>query len=306
MEKGISSSEKHQNLHQITPFSEPKNLEFQKLHLKETKLLATWLFQKPTNTRIAYESDIKKFFGFFRGKTLRDISSTHLVVFLKNHPELKDSSKARIRSSISSLYKFLIKERYIDTNPALGVDQIKVPDQTAFKILDQEAIERMIEVTEKKRDRFFIRLVFRLGLRASEACSIKLSHFKKQGTEHYVIVSGKGNKTRTLWVAQEDFEEAMSFEVEGETLEIPLFRAKNTLKPINRVSAWKIIKKAAQNAKIHGNVSPHWLRHSHATIALEKGADLRVIQNTLGHDSVTTTIKYTKVRPGNSSSKFVF
>ena len=120
-----------------------------------------------------------------------------------------------------------------------------------------------------------------------------------------INISGKGNKTRTLWVSPEDHEMAMSFKVKGESLDIPLFRARGTMRPINRITAWRIIKNAAKKAKISGDVSPHWLRHSHATTALENGADLRVIQSTLGHDSVGTTIKYTKVRPGNSSSKYL-
>jgi site-specific recombinase XerD len=97
----------------------------------------------------------------------------------------------------------------------------------------------------------------------------------------------------------------LSFKTESDGEKSFIFCGKKGNKPISRIAAWKIIKRAARRAKINAGVSPHWLCHSHATIVLESWADLRIIQSTLGHESVASTVKYTKVRLGNSISKFL-
>jgi integrase/recombinase XerD len=119
-------------------------------------------------------------------------------------------------------------------------------------------------------------------------------------------VVGKGSKTRTIRLDKKYYEWAVEFQQQGgESLSknTPVFRSKNTLNKLTTVSVWKIVKNAALRAGLSSEVSPHWLRHSHATISLQLGDDLRVIQSTLGHDSIATTTKYTAVSPGKSSGQ---
>ena len=263
------------------------------LLVEETKLLATILYQKSSNTRLAYESDIKQFFGFYRGKTLKDITTAHVVVYFKEHPNLKESTKARIKSSLSSLFSFCVKQRYLKENPCQNFDSIRVPDQTQFKILSIEEVRRMIDLEPNPRNRFFIRLLAKTGLRVSEAISLTLENFKERDGECFIIVIGKGSKTRTVKIPPEYLTEARDLALKNTSnmhQNSPILRAKNTLKPISRKAAWDIVKNAAVRAGLSADVSPHWLRHFHATYSLKMGDDLRVIQATLGHSSMQLTV----------------
>jgi integrase/recombinase XerD len=277
--------------------------------LEETRLLATFLYQKTPHTRRAYESDIKQFFAFYRGKTLKDITSAHIVVYFKNHPDLSEATRARIKSSLSSLFKFCIRQRYLTENPCSSLDPIKVPDQTQFRVLSIEEVKRLVELEANPRNKFFIKLLARTGLRISEAISLTGENFKERDGESFLIVVGKGSKTRTVKVPRTYLMEALSFlkDNEGNSLPLntPIFRSKNTLKKISVKTGWEIVKKAARKARLSEDVSPHWLRHFHATYSLKMGDDLRVIQKTLGHDSIATTTKYTAVMPGQSSGESI-
>jgi len=272
--------------------------------LEETKLLATFLYQKTPNTRKAYESDIKKFFAFYRGKTLRDITPAHIVVYFKNHPELKESSKARVKSSLSSLFKFCVRQRYLIENPCSFLDPVRVIDQTQFRVLSHEELVRMIELEPSVRNQILIRLLYKTGLRVSELCSLKFSNLRKRKNSYFLIVVGKGNKTRTIGLDERSYAELNSLKESSPNRAIAdsyIFKQKHRNLSLSRVSVWKIVKKAAIRAGLSEKVSPHWTRHSHATKALELGEDLRIIQHTLGHESIVTTTKYAKVFPGKSS-----
>lgn len=306
------SIEKYQNITQ-KPYFLIQTSEAPPIHIfEESKLIASFLYQKPKNTRDAYESDIRKFLYFFRGMSLKNFTTSHIVVLFKNHPEMKPSSKARLRSSLSSLYKFLIKQRYVETNPAAALDEIKVEDQTAYKVLSIDEVERLIEFSGNKRNQILLNLIFKTGMRVSEVINLKFNQIKKRGENHFLIVHGKGSKVRTVWISESDYNKILEFKNfesnKGETSSLNdedyIFRSKKGLNQLSRNSVWKLIKVASKKAKISDKISPHWLRHTHATLALERGADLRVIQNTLGHESISTTVKYTKVGVGNSSSKY--
>ncbi len=331
--------EKHRNLPQITPFldansntrasenSKESNSTFRNLEIleedhnkkeqgledkrnalvKEIQIIATWLYQKTPNTRSAYESDIKKFLGFYYGKSLKEITTAHITVYFKQNPHLKDSTKARIKSSLSSLFKYCVRVGFLEKNPAENLDPIKVSDQTQFRVLAHEEIVRMIELEENLRNKIMIRLMYKTGIRVSELCSLKFSNLRERDKSYFLIVIGKGNKTRTIGLNKELFDELNSLRVvENETLSVEafIFRAKVSKEAkISRVAVWKIIKNAAVRARVNEKASPHWTRHSHATKALEMGEDIRIIQTTLGHDSIVTTTKYAKVFPGKSSGE---
>lgn len=294
-------------MHDITPFSDTNSIDKTKVIEKESVLITTWLYDFESNTRDAYKSDITKFLSAFKGKTLKDITSTHIVAFFNLHPEMAISSKARMRSAISSLYRFLIIQRYHDKNPVSGLRKMKVPSKVSRHIWDVEEISQMVLKTEKKRDKFLLRFLFITAGRISEVCNVRLNQFKKYNEEgvynHYVIFVGKGNKTRSVWIPEDIYIEAMSYKVESKGLDVSLFRQKNSLKAISRITGWKIVKEAALRVGING--SPHWYRHSHGAESVKKGVDLRVLQQTLGHSSPSTTAIYTEVRPGNSSSKVI-
>jgi len=176
--------------------------------VEETKLIATWLFQKTPNTRIAYETDLKLFFKHYSSKTLKEITTAHLVVYFKQNPEFSLATKARKKAALSSLFKFLVKKRYLEVNPADAMDPIKVPDQTHFRVLDISEVKRMIQLEPSPRNKFFIKLLFKCGLRVSEAVTLTRENFKKRGEKYLLILTGKGGFTRTIVIQKKYYDEA--------------------------------------------------------------------------------------------------
>jgi len=236
------------------------------LLLEETRLISSWLYQKNPNTRDAYERDLKAFFSFFHGHSLKKITTAHIAVYLKEISEGREvSTIARTKSSISSLFKYLVKVRYLDVNPADHLDAIKVPDQTQYRVLDHEEIRRMIDLEPEFRNQVIIRLLYKTGLRVSELCGLKFSSLRKRDSNFFIIVLGKGNKTRTVQIDQKLYDDLTSLQDEEWRIHSP------SSSSLTRHAVLKIIKEAARRASVSEKASPHWMRHSHATKALELG-----------------------------------
>jgi integrase/recombinase XerD len=272
----------------------------------ESHLIQNWLFSKPESTRISYQTDVKQFFDFYQdlGLGLKAITETHISLFLKENKSLKASSLSRKKSAISSLLKHLVKKGYLDKNPCDLLDPIKVPDQTQFRVLSHEEILKMIELEDSERNKTILRTLYKTGLRVGELVSLRFSSLKNRDGKYFLIVVGKGSKTRTIGIDQKSYDNLKSLKDEtSKSNEDFIFRSKILNSGLSTKSIWKIIKAMAIRAGLDPKVSPHWTRHSHATKALELGEDLRVIQHTLGHDSIMTTTKYTNVYPGKSSGE---
>lgn len=276
---------------------------------QESRLINSWLISKPEKTRQAYQTDVGQFFEYYidLGLGLKNIQDSHISLYLKKHSHLKPSTLSRKKSAISSLLKFCVKRGYLDKNPADLLDSIKVPDQTQYKIIDHDSILKMIEDEKDFRNKTIIRLLYKTGLRVSELVSLKFSSLKERNKQYFVVVLGKGNKTRTVGIDPQSYLDLLELKHGNSKKEDFIFLSKKLNSKLSRVGIWKIIKQAVKNANLDVEISPHFFRHSHATKALELGEDLRVIQSTLGHDSIVTTTKYTKVYPGKSSGeKIVF
>jgi integrase/recombinase XerD len=215
--------------------------------------------------------------------------------------DVSASSAARIVVSVRGFHKFCVAEDWTQINPAVDVHPVSIPRRLP-KALSYEAIMSIIEATDQsdlaERDRAVIELLYGTGMRISELSNIDLDDIESDsGT---VVVTGKGNKQRLIPVGTYALE-AIEKYVCGERLELvikgsgsrKLFLNKRG-KPLSRQSAWECVSQAAQRADVTG-VSPHTMRHSYATHLLERGADVRTVQELLGHASVTTTQVYTLV-----------
>lgn len=272
----------------------------------ESRLIQSWLFSKPESTRVSYQTDIKQFFDFYLdlGLGLKAITETHISLFLKENKNLKASSLSRKKSAISSLLKHLVKKGYLDKNPCDLLDPIKVPDQTQFRVLSHEEILKMIELENFDRNKTILRTLYKTGLRVGELVSLRFSSIKNRDGKYFLIVVGKGSKTRTIRIDHKSYENLKNLKDENsKSNEDFIFRSRKLNSKLSTKAVWHIIKTMAKRAGLDPKVSPHWTRHSHATKALELGEDLRVIQHTLGHDSIITTTKYTNVYPGKSSGE---
>ncbi len=258
------------------------------------------------NTIEAYLNDIKKLFSFLmdEGVSLRDIKLKDLQHFSNQLHTLgiHARSQARILSGIKSFFNFLLLESYIEADPSELLESPKI----GFKIpeiLSVEEIDDMIATidlssNEGQRNRAIIETLYSCGLRVSELTGLKISELYLE--ENFIRVTGKGSKQRLVPISDRAIHEIKLYfyhrnelDVKKESQDILFLNRRG--RQLTRNMIFIIIQNAAEAAGIDKKVSPHTLRHSFATHLLEGGANLRVIQSMLGHESIATTEIYTHV-----------
>jgi len=257
----------------------------------------------------AYLHDVTKLIQFLDYKQLsttpEEIQLETLREFLRWVSELgmTATSQARILSGIKSFYKYLLLEDLIKTSPA---DLLEAP-KTMRKlpdVLDTDEIDRMIAKLDLSkpdgmRNKAILETMFSCGLRVSETVNLKLSDISY--TEEFVRVIGKGDKERLVPIGKVALDairwyaEHVRVHIKTQTGNHDIVFLNNRGKQLSRVMIFYIIKELAAKAGIRKKISPHTLRHSFATALVEAGADLRAVQQMLGHESITTTEIYTHI-----------
>jgi integrase/recombinase XerD len=259
------------------------------------------------NSIEAYLNDASKLENFFTeaGKdTLPSkVQYSDLKEFLVwfNNDNKNARTQSRILSGLRAYFKFLLIEGEIKDNPSSLIESprigLKLPE-----VLSIEEIDRMIEVIdlskpEGQRNKAIIETLYGCGLRVSELVGLKLTDIHYD--EGYVMVMGKGSKQRMVPVSNKALKEIDMYKVERNRLSVVkdaniLFLNRRGSK-LTRVMIFTIIKDLAAKAGIRKNISPHTFRHSFATHMIEAGADLRAVQEMLGHESILTTEIYTHI-----------
>ena len=257
----------------------------------------------------AYQHDIEKLIQFLEYKELKlqpqEITTALLREFIRWVSELgmTATSQARIISGIKAFYKYLIMEDLIQKNPATLLEapktSRKLPD-----VLDTREIDLMLEQIDRskpegERNRAMIETMFSCGLRVSETVNLCISDISFK--EEFVKVTGKGNKERLVPIGQVALD-ALENYIRHVRVHIQPASGNNDIVFLNkrgtrlsRVMVFYIMKDLAKKAGIKKSISPHTLRHSFATSLVEAGADLRAVQQMLGHESITTTEIYTHI-----------
>lgn len=255
------------------------------------------------NTVLSYRADIDKLIRFLADRKimLRDTSTALLHEFLATLHDLgiAPASQARIISGLKSFFRYLKIEDYIADNPTLLIDAPHTGRHLP-EVLSVEEIDRMIEYIdlsspEGQRNRAIIETLYSCGLRVSELVNLSLSNIFLD--EQYVTVRGKGSKERIVPISETAVEEINRYLEQRAFVDIKpgeegiLFLNRRGRR-LSRVMIFYIIKDLCQRAGIRKEISPHTLRHSFATHLLEGGANLRAIQQMLGHESIATTEIY--------------
>ena len=252
------------------------------------------------NTVASYCSDVEKFLQFYGGR-IEDVSVADIEEYFKSRDALSERSQARVLSSLKSFFDWLVLEKVLKDNPCDKVDAPKIgrylPD-----VLSEEEVSAIIDSVETKtwqnvRDKAILEILYGCGLRVSEAVGLRISCiFLKEG---FVRIIGKGNKERLVplgEMAVEAVEAYLEVRPEPADADSSDFLFLNRFgRSLSRVSMFTMIKKQALAAGIRKEISPHTFRHSFATHLLEHGADLRVVQEMLGHESISTTEIYTHI-----------
>lgn len=252
------------------------------------------------NTVASYCSDMEMFLAAVPVE-VKDISPSDIEDYLQGRTGISKRSQARILSSLRSFFSWLVIEGVITDNPCDKVDSPKLgrflPD--VLSVEEVSAILDSVDVStwQGKRDRAILEVLYGCGLRVSEAVELKISCLYFD--EGFIRIIGKGNKERLVPAGE------MAADAVNEYLEhrpSPYDAKSDDLvflnrfgRSLSRQSMFKMIKKQALIADVRKEISPHTFRHSFATHLVENGADLRLVQEMLGHESLTTTEIYTHV-----------
>ena len=259
------------------------------------------------NTVDGYCRDIKKLNNFFNGnddkKKIEEVNYQDFQNYLSYLNDLKINarSQSRIISSMRSFFKFLILEKIIKENPTELLENPKTGKKLP-EFLTIEEIELLVNQIDRskkegERNLAIIEILYGCGLRVTELIELKISEIYWE--EGFIRIIGKGNKERLVplgKIASKHLKIYLNeIRVHQKVKDLfvdHVFINKNGSK-ISRVMIFKIVKKLTEKAGIQKNISPHSLRHSFATHLVEGGADLRSVQEMLGHQSITTTEVYT-------------
>ena len=246
----------------------------------------------------AYTADIEGFYEFLRhrGVTLRDASSSDISDYIISVSDyLSKRSQARLLSSLNSFFDYLVSEGERKDNPSSAVDSPKLGKYLPV-VLSVEEVRAILKAAPNERDRAILEVLYGCGLRVSEVCSLKISEVYLK--DMFVKVMGKGSKERLVPMAPSTASAIMDYlSVRPESdagCEDVLFLNRFG-RALSRVAVFKMVKSVALVAGVDKNLSPHTFRHSFATHLVENGADLRVVQEMLGHESILTTEIYTHV-----------
>jgi len=283
----------------------------------------TWLAVErglAPNSLAAYRRDLRRYEAFLRRRGITDAAGVReatvaaYVEHLKRardddgHPRYAPASVARALVAVRSFHRFCLDEGFVDEDPSEEIGAPRVP-QGIPKALTEAEVEALLGAVEGDdpralRDRAILETLYATGVRISELVGLDRADLDLE--DGLVRVLGKGAKERVvpigrtarevlaeyLWRGRPELERPVTRTVPGDPL---LLNARGGR--LTRQSCWKIVSAAGERVGLAGRLSPHVLRHSCATHMLEHGADIRVVQELLGHASLSTTQVYTKVSP---------
>ena len=265
-------------------------------------LVDLWLHGRSPHTQRAYRADSNRFLAFVAAPlttvTLGDVQA------FSDSLTGKPSSRARTLAAVKSLLAFGQRTGYLPLNVGAAVKLPTSKDTLAERILTEPDVIRMLALESGRRNQVLLRLLYIAGLRVSEIAALTWRDLQPRTDGGQVTVFGKGSKTRTVLLPSAIWRELLRFR-QGAGLDAPVFPSRRGGGHLHPTTIERIVFKAAKRAGVEGKVSPHWLRHSHATHALERGAPIHLVQATLGHASVATTGRYLHARPTDSSARYL-
>jgi integrase/recombinase XerD len=267
-------------------------------------LIELWLHGRSRHTQRAYRADAERFLGAVE-KPLHRITLGDIQQFAGQLAEsgLEPSSAYRSLSAVKSLFAFGHRLGYLAFDVARPLRLPALREKLAERILEETDVLRMIALENMPRNKALLLTLYSGGFRVAEACGLKWSDLQSRDTAGQITVFGKGSKTRTILVPQSVWNTLLS--LRGDAPEhAPVFRSRKK-GHLDESMVWRIVRKAAKRAGIEKAVSCHWLRHAHASHALDRGAPIHLVQATLGHASISTTGKYLHARPADSSGNYL-
>lgn len=280
--------------HGIAMYLQPR------LNASNDRIIELWLSRKSRQTQRVYRYDIQQFLTFIGGKHLKEITLPDLVEYLNSLQGLAKATQARKLAAVKSLLAFAYRAGFTVANVGAALESVKIPNELSNRILTETEVFKLIEYTPKLRDKALIRFLYSTAVRVEEAHKMCW----KDINNGVLTVHGKGGKNRFIRLTEETLELLESIRPENWQPDDPVWVSQKG-NPLSTCRMWAIVKEAAKRAGIKKDVSPHFMRHSHATHALDRGAPIHLVQAQLGHASLATTSKYVHVRPDDTSSRYL-
>jgi site-specific recombinase XerD len=267
------------------------------------QLLAMWLHGRPQTTMRAYAYEVKGMLSAV-DKPLQRITLRDLQGYFGTLVGLSPASQARNVNAVKSLFSFALRIGFLAFNPAAAIRSPKIKRILAERILPEPQVHRLLALEPNSRNRVLLRLLYASGVRVSEICSLKWRDVQPRGEAGQITIFGKGGKTRSVLLSTDTWRELIGIRNDADS-DIPVFSSRKGGGHLHPSQAWRIVRAAAERCGVDMPVSPHWLRHAHASHALDRGCPIHLLQATLGHASVATTGKYLHARPDDSSSRYL-
>lgn len=269
--------------------------------------IRSWLLEKAPASQKAYSRIAQEFLAFLRPRELKTSELADLQGFLEMRTHYSKSTQAQRRAVLKSLYSFGVRTGYLTANLGAFLKSLRMESKLSSRYLTEEEVRAMIAQTPRVRDQVILKLLYFSGIRVSECAGLTweaIQSHERGGAQ--ISVEGKGDKLRTIFIPLELYEEIRSLRPSRFRPYDRVFQSgyegSQGLKTRQIVN---IVKKAGIRAGIARAISPHWLRHAHASHALDRGAPIHLVQATLGHTSIATTGKYLHARPKQSSGGFL-
>lgn len=269
-------------------------------------LVELWLSMKTSaHTGRAYAAEAARFLGFV-SKPLARVTLTDLQAYAEHlgQGSLQPASQNRALTAIKSLLSFAQETGYLPFNVGAAVKLRPHREGLAQRILEESEVARLIGAAPEGRDRVLLKLLYVSGVRVSELCGLKWCDTLARQEGGQITVFGKGGKTRAVLLKPKVWQQLLSMKGEAKATD-PIFPSRKGGGALDVSQVRRIVYAAARKAGLPRNVSPHWMRHAHASHALDRHAPIHLVQATLGHASVSTTGRYVHARPTESSSFYL-
>ena len=264
-------------------------------------LIDLWLRNTSSDrTRLTYEKAIAQFIDF-TGQALQSLTMEDVLEYKEHLAEQFPSMHSRKLklNAVKSLLSFAAKTGYTRFNVGAAIPSFKANEKLSERILSEQDVFALISAAKAGRDRTLIKLLYASGGRISEIAGLTWKDVRPNGDSGQIRVTGKGDKERYILLSKATYKELCA--LRGESPDTAPVFASQKGGGMSVKAMWDVVKKVGAKVGVP-DVSPHWFRHSHATHALDRGASLNTIKETLGHASIAITDKYLHAKPGDSSA----
>lgn len=272
----------------------------------DAQMIRLWLARSSSpNTRRTYEREAARFLAHV-GRSLGTVRIGDLQDYITGRPG-SSATVALTAAALKSLFAFAQEVGYLRFNIGAAVKVPPIKNTLAERIMAEADALLMIRQEPALRNRVLLTVLYGGGLRISEVCGLRWRDLTPRDEAGQATVFGKGGKTRVVLLSAATWKVLTVLRgarATGASADAPVFLSRKGGQ-LDPSAVHRIVKAAAARAGLASDVSAHWLRHAHASHALDRGAPIHLVQATLGHASVATTGRYLHARPSESSAKFL-